>query len=155
MKFRRCHSKIWLPPNIKSMLLEFFETLPFVDVTNHAAIEMENDKNGIIPLPDKAELMESNVKLVEIYQKLENNQVIPQIQKIVLRVPSLSERFDYTYVVAREGFVVSAWSNDKNDNHRITEHFDYYYCPHKVKSKVKKQLLQDSKTFRRYRMQNV
>lgn len=51
---------------------------------------------------------------------------LARIQKLVIRVHNLSDVYDYTYVIAREGFVISNWVNDKNDNHRLTNDNNYY-----------------------------
>lgn len=103
--------------------------------THHAAEELFEDKkahkyNTPIPLPTHEELFNSENTLVEFYEVLDrNNQPTGRIQKAVIRIHNLHERLDYTYVVAREGFIVSAWANEKQDEHRLTVSESEYYKP--------------------------
>lgn len=120
------------------MLSEFISTFHGdVDLTYHAAEQMVDDKRGEIPLPTFEELLDNeNVKLVEFYEPLDRQGII---QKAVFRLSQLSENYDYSYVVARDGVVVTAWANDKNDIHRLTESKDVYISGPKdprLKSKV-------------------
>ena len=109
------------------MVLEFFQSLPKVDVTTHAAEQLLEDKRGVIPLPTKEELFDAANILVEVYEILDRGgEPTGKIQKAVIRIRGLSEKLDYTYVVAREGYVVSTWANSKSDKHRLTGKNEYY-----------------------------
>jgi hypothetical protein len=133
---RRYHYRVHMPDNLGEMLLEFMGQLKGdPNPTNHAAEQMLNDKRGIIPLPTKAELFNNNNTLVEAYEILENGQPTGRIQKLVIRVPTLSEKYDHTYVIARENFILTNWKNDKGDEHRLTEAIENYYQPEKKKNK--------------------
>lgn len=117
-KFNRYHDSIYFPENFSEMMLEFVQTLSDeIDLTNHAAEALYEDKRGSIPLPTKRELLDSDNKIVEFYERSDR---LGRIQKAVFRVGHLNEKYDYTYVVARGGVVVTAWANDKGDNHRLT-----------------------------------
>lgn len=121
-----------MPPYLSEMLKEFYEQLPYVDVTNHAADEFLKDKRGIIPLPTKLELFDPSNILVEVYEKLtELKKPLGIAQKLLIRTSNLSSKYDYAYVIAREGYIVSGWAIDKNDDHRLTESIDKYYKPGK------------------------
>lgn len=145
---RRYHYKLYLPENIGEMLLEFYGAVPFVDVTNHGAAELEKDKRGLIPLPSKEEMFSDENKLVEVYECLdENNNPTGVAQKIVVRIPYLSEKFDYTYVLAREGFIVSAWAIDKDDNHRLTESLNKYFIPEDRRQSILKKIKREQKNY--------
>lgn len=127
---RRYHHSIYFPDNTGLMCLEFFQQISDVDVTYHAAEQLMEDRRGIIPLPNKAELMHDTNTLVEIYETMNEYGVsLGKIQKMLIRVHNLSEEFDYSYVLAREGFIVSAWANDKGDTHRLTGSRNEYYQP--------------------------
>lgn len=122
-KFNRYHDSIYFPENFSEMIMEFIQTLSNeIDLTNHAAEALYEDKRGNIPLPTKKELLDTN-KIVEFYERTDR---LGRIQKAVFRVSHLSEKYDYTYVVARGGVVVTAWANDKNDNHRLTHALNEY-----------------------------
>lgn len=126
-RFRRYHYEVHFPKNLGEMVLEFYQSLPKVDVTTHAAEQLLEDKRGVIPLPTKAELFDASNTLVEIYEILDREgNPTGKLQKAVIRIKGLSEKLDYTYVVAREGFVVSTWSNSKTDKHRLTGKNEYY-----------------------------
>lgn len=138
----RYHHKIWLPNNISELLIEFFDQLGTVDLTTHASQELLNDKRGLIPLPTKEELMLAGNTLVEAYETDKG-----YLQKAVIRISELSPTYDYTYVVAREGFVVSAWANSKTDQHRLTKGFNKFYCPEELKESILNKLLQEEANF--------
>lgn len=125
--FRRYHFEIHFPTNIGEMMLEFYQALPKVDVTTHAAEQLLEDKRGVIPLPTKEELFDATNTLIEVYEVLDRDgNPTGKVQKAVIRIHGLSEKLDYTYVVAREGFVVSNWANSKTDKHRLTGKNEYY-----------------------------
>ena len=117
----RCyHNKIYLPENVGEMCAEFIGQVTDVDVTFHAAEQLMEDRRGIIPLPSREEIFHPGNTLVEVYEQLDGDDMpLGRIQKMLIRVHNLSEDFDYSYVLAREGFIVSAWANDKNDDHRL------------------------------------
>lgn len=119
-KLRRYHNKIHFPDNVAEMCLEFFSQINSVDVTYHAAEQLMEDPRGIIPLPTREEILHHSNTLVEFYEQVnEFDHPLGKIQKMLIRVHNLSEDYDYSYILAREGFIVSAWANDKNDDHRL------------------------------------
>lgn len=129
LNLRRYHNKIYFPENTANLCLEFFGQINDVDVTYHAAEQLMEDRRGIIPLPSRDELLHPTNTLVEFYEQInEYGESLNKIQKMLIRVHNLSEDFDYSYVLAREGFIVSAWANDKNDDHRLDSKSssDYY-----------------------------
>jgi hypothetical protein len=129
--FRRCHVDHWKPDYWASMVAGFVGELRSkeVDLTNHGAVELMEDKRGIIPLPTMEELLHQGNSLVEFYELCdESNKPLGTIQKAVIRVHNLDENLDYSYVIARDGFIVSAWANDKGDIHRL-KNTDLYYHP--------------------------
>lgn len=129
-KFRRYHQSIWFPSNTPELILEFFQQLPFkIGVTNHATDELFADKRTLIPLPSKKELLFLNNTLVEFYEIETNNQRTNIVQKVLIRIHNLNENFDFSYIVAREGFIVTAWANDKNDKHRLNKKLNEYWSP--------------------------
>jgi len=129
LNLRRYHNKIYFPESTAMMCLEFFGQIKDVDVTYHAAEQLMEDRRGIIPLPSREELLHNSNTLVEFYEVLDDYNA-PQgtIQKMLIRVHNLSETYDYSYVLAREGYIVSAWANDKTDDHRLDSRAsrDYY-----------------------------
>lgn len=129
-QLRRYHYKVYFPDNIAEMCLEFFSQFSDVDVTYHAAEQLLEDRRGIIPLPSREELLHETNTLVEFYEQIDTlGNRRNCIQKMVIRIHNLSDQYDYSYVVAREGFIVSAWANDKNDDHRLTSSIEHYYQP--------------------------
>lgn len=126
-QLNRYHSSIHFPKLFPEMVLEFIESfVGEIDLTNHAAEQMYADKRGRIPLPTKEELLDKDNKIFEFHERQDR---LGRIQKVHLRVGHLSEDYDYTYVVARGGVIVTAWANDKNDNHRLTESHSTYIQP--------------------------
>lgn len=130
------------------MLVEFFNQFDDVGVTYHGAEELIKDKRGVIPLPSKLELM--NSRLIEFYEIIENNKPIGVIQKVLLRISNLDQNhlYDYSYVISKEGLVVSAWANSKTDDHRIMASFYKYYCPPKFKYQKLMQITNDAKSYK-------
>lgn len=132
-KYRRYHNKIYFPENTAEMVIEFINQIDDIDVTNHAIEELNRDRRGVIPIPTKEEIFCSENTLVEFYERVdENDDRLNIIQKLVIRVHNLSDSFDYCYVLAREGFIVSAWANDKDDIHRLSHKAHFYYNPNQV-----------------------
>lgn len=130
LDLRRYHHKIHFPDNVSEMCVEFFNQLRHVGATHHALTQMKEDKRGVIPMPTKQQLLDSKNTLVEFYEVLNHKkQPTGLIQKMVIRCHNLSKEFDYSYVLAREGFIVSSWANDKGDDHRLTCKYNFYYQP--------------------------
>ena len=126
-KFNRYHCEVYFPENFPQMVLEFINTFKGdVDLTTHAAEQMYEDKRGQIPLPTNDELLNPGNKIIEIYERLDKP---GRIQKAVFRIGHLNENYDYSYVVARDGVIVTAWTNDKGDNHRLTNALNEYIQP--------------------------
>lgn len=125
---RRYHNKIYFPETTAIMCLEFFGQINDIDVTYHAAEQLMEDKRGIIPLPTREELLAHTNTLVEFYEQVnEFGEPLGKMQKALIRIHHLHELYDYCYVLAREGFIVSAWANDKGDDHRLNgKNHDYY-----------------------------
>lgn len=115
----RYHQQVYFPKDYPQMVLEFINTFEGdVDLTTHAAEEMYDDKRGRIPLPTFEEILDHDNLLIEFYERLDH---LGRIQKAAIRVKCLHEDYDYTYVIARGGVIVTAWTNDKDDQHRLTE----------------------------------
>ena len=131
---RRYHHKIYFPSNLQEMLIEFIGQIKDVDLTYHAAEQLMEDNRCIIPLPSRQEIFSDSNTLVEIYEQVNEFGVpLGRIQKVLLRVHNLDENYDFSYVLAREGYIVSAWANDKNDDHRLESKASReYYRPEEV-----------------------
>ncbi len=123
-ELNKYHSSIYFPEKFPEMVLEFIESfVGEIDLTNHAAEQMYSDKRGKIPLPTNEELLNRSNKIFEYHERRDR---LGRIQKAHFRIGHLSEDFDYTYVVARGGVIVTSWANDKGDNHRLTESHNIY-----------------------------
>src|SRR5664279_5393644 len=128
-KMRRYHYRVFFPENTAEMCLEFFNQLNYINVTYHAMYQMCDDPRSIIDLPNKSDLIDPTNLLVEFYENLDKiGNPMGVIQKVLLRVCHLNEQFDFTYLLAREGYIVSAWCSDKNDMNRLTKSLYQYYC---------------------------
>lgn len=128
----RYHYDIWFPDGIADMCLDFFEQFEELGTTYHSADQLIGDERGIIPMPTKEDLMHPTNSLVEVYERKLNGLATGVMQKALLRVHHFSDTYDYCYVVSREGFIVSAWTNDKSDIHRLIN--DHVYArPYSVK----------------------
>jgi hypothetical protein len=131
---RRYHYKIFFPENTPDMIVEFFGQFKIVQTTYHAAEQLIVDKRTIIPLPSKEDLLNHSNTLVEFYEILDDNSVCTgKIQKALIRTSSMDADFDFSYVISREGFMISAWATDRDDIHRLTDSANYYYCPEVLK----------------------
>lgn len=129
IEFNRYHHSVYFPEDYASMVLEFVNSFKGdVDLTSHAAEQMydKNDHRGPIPLPTNEELLEYSNKLVEFYERQDRT---GRIQKALIRVGGLSEKYDYSYIVARDGVIITAWANDKEDTHRLTQSLKEYVQP--------------------------
>lgn len=131
-RLRRYHYKVYLPENIGEMVAEFISAIGAKEIgqTNHASDERKIDKRGKIPPVTNAQLFHKDNILVECYELLTHNgRRMNKLQKIVIRIQNLSDKYDYSFVVAREGFIVTNWINDKGDDHRLTKTTNYYSPP--------------------------
>lgn len=129
---RRYHHKVFFDKNVGKMTCDFIEGLGSNDIgyTHHADKERYIDRRGVIPKATREILFYPGNTLVELYELLRKDGTpTARIQKLVIRVHHLSDKYDYTYVVAREGYVVSNWANDKGDDHRLLNSSDVYYSP--------------------------
>lgn len=134
-QMRRYHHRVYFGENVGPMTCEFIKQLGEKEIgfTNHAEAARFSDKRGEIPRVTRKELFHPSNTLVEFYEILhKDGKPSARIQKLVIRIHNLSNSFDYTYVLAREGYVVSAWANDKGDEHRLTHSEETYYHPIKV-----------------------
>ena len=126
IKQRRYHHLVYFPKNISELLLTFLKSFCNIDFTNHALEEMDNDKFGEIPKPSLMNILHPDNILVEYYEPIVNDVPSGYIQKILIRVVCLSKELDYSYLISREGYIVSAWANSKEDKHRLTNKNGYY-----------------------------
>lgn len=138
---RRYHFKIWFPEDIDTQVSEFFNQFDRIQLTNHAQLELTSDKRGDIPIPTKNDIMSGQV--IEVYQNL--NKMV--LQKVVIRVHDLNKNYDYTYVVAREGVIVSAWANSKTDIHRIVKSFNKFWAPENLRSAIRSYLKKEDRQY--------
>ena len=136
MQLRRYHYQIWFPDNTNKMTENFFEQFSDIDITYHAAEQLIEDRHGIIPLPSKSEMMNNENTLIEFYEILNDNKRTNILQKALIRIHNLDPKLDYSYVLAREGYVVSAWSQRKNDVQKLTKSLYEYYCPPDLKEQI-------------------
>lgn len=126
-ELKKYHSAVYFPENFPDMVLEFIGSFKGdIDLTHHAAEQMYEDKRGRIPLPTKEELLNNGNRIFEYHERTDRP---GRIQKAHFRVGHLNENYDYTYVVARDGVIVTAWANDKGDYHRLTESKEVYVQP--------------------------
>lgn len=149
-RLRRYHYKVWFPTDLCDMVKEFVTQLDGKEIgfTHHADKERLNDKRGIIPKVNKQDLLNNDNKIVEVYEILTNNgRRTNTIQKLVIRIVNIDDKYDYVFVLAREGFVVSCWINSKSDIHRITSSFSNYYCPPEIRKEVKNKIVEQEKNF--------
>lgn len=132
-QFNRYHQNVYFPEKFPEMMLEFVSLFNDSDVecTSHAASKMINEKNnprGRIPYPTSKELFDRSNRVIEYYELLDHP---GRIQKAVIRTGKLSEKYDYTYVVARDNTIITCWANDKGDDHRLTKSLLEYVQPPK------------------------
>lgn len=143
--FNRYHIDVYFPENFTELKEEFINTfVGDIDLTFHAAEQMFEDKRGQIPLPTNEELLDEQNQIVEFYERLDH---LGRIQKAVFRVTNLNETYDYTYVVARGGVIITTWANSKTDYHRLSESFDQYYCPPHLKPIIENKIKDRANNF--------
>lgn len=125
-KFNKYHTNIYFPPEFSELVVEFISTFnEEIELTAHAAEEMySNDKRGHIPLPTKDEIL--NADASQIFEFAERKDRLGRIQKAAFRLSHLSEKYDYSYVIARDGVIITSWANDKDDWHTLKESKDRY-----------------------------
>lgn len=123
----RYHYEIGFPRYVGDMCLDFFSQFEKVQTTFHSKNQFADDHRGVIPIPTRADLLTPQNTLVEIYEladKYDNPTKV--MQKALIRCHHMDNRRDYSYVVARDGFIISAWSNAKEDKHRLLKRSVYY-----------------------------
>jgi hypothetical protein len=149
---RRYHYRIWFPQDVGYMAADFFQQFDEVNLTNHAAEQLLIDKRGIIKLPTKEMLLHPTNTLVEFYEVLDRHDEPQSImQKAVIRVHNLDDKHDYSYVISREGYMISAWATDKSDHHRLTESAHLYWCPDHVRDDRLAAIRREAEEFERTR----
>lgn len=123
----RYHYDVGLPNYVGEMCLEFFGNFDKVQTTFHSANQLIDERNGFIPLPSRADLLHPKNTLVELYEQVDMRNKPAQImQKALIRVHHLNEQKDYSYVIARDGFLISAWANAKTDIHKLINRDVYF-----------------------------
>lgn len=139
---RRYHMDVFFPENTDEMKSEFFSQLEDdISLTSHALQEISSDRRGKITNPTKRDLMDQRAELIEFYEVLdEDNKPTGKMQKALIRVSHLDpkDQYDFTFIVAREGVVVTAWANDKSDRHRLTVSKYDYFDPNNDRKKLKR-----------------
>jgi hypothetical protein len=98
-----------LPEGIVPKLRSFMAALPQdLDLSYHAADEILADPLGMIPVPTAADLRDPENRLIEVYQDAAGS-----LTKLVIRRTHLRPGVSYTYVVGRDGTLVTAWANPR------------------------------------------
>lgn len=118
------HYSIHFPKDIEHLLSEFLQDLNSLALSYHATNQCISDRRGVIPFPSLLDLFGDNDNTIIEVCMFSNKR---SIQKLVVRVKTLSEKYDYSYVVSYDGCIVSAWCNDKTDEHRLNK--STYCCP--------------------------
>lgn len=153
---RRYHYKVFFPENTPHMVVDFFSQFTSIQTTYHAAEQLIVDKRTIIPLPSKEDLLTPTNTLVEFYEILdEAGNRTGKIQKALIRTSTMDDEFDFSYVISREGFMISAWATDKDDIHRLTESANYYWCPEELREARLRELASAAQEFERNRKLKV
>lgn len=126
-EFIRYHYQVGFPDYIGEMCTEFFSNFTEVNTTLHCANQLMDDTNGSIPFPSFNDIFNPENTLVEVYEKVGiSGRPTGLAQKVVIRVHHLDDKKDYSYVCARDGFLVSAWANSKTDIHRLKYKHIYF-----------------------------
>lgn len=126
-EFIRYHYQVMLPTYVGEMCLNFFENFEKVQTTYHSANQLIEEYKASIPLPTRADLMHPGNTLVELYEIVDKWGYPSKVmQKAVIRTHHLDSNRDFSYVVARDGFLISAWANAKTDIHRLLSRDVYY-----------------------------
>jgi len=130
------------------MIVDFFGQFTQIQTTYHAAEQLIVDKRTIIPLPTKEDILNSTNTLVEFYEILDDNgNRTNKIQKVLIRTSYMDDDYDFSYVISREGVMVSAWATDKDDIHRLTDSCQLYYCPPHLKDGKMKKIADEAAIF--------
>ena len=125
--FIRYHYELGLPGYVGDMCLEFFQNFDKIQTTFHSANQLIDERNGFIPLPTLADLLHPKNTLVELYELMDKYNMPAKImQKALIRVHHLDDHKDFSYVIARDGFLISAWANAKTDIHRLKNRDVYF-----------------------------
>lgn len=125
--FIRYHYELGFPKYVGEMCLEFFGNFEVVQTTFHSANQLIDEQKGYIPLPTRADLLHPKNTLVEIYENVDKYDMPAKLmQKSLIRVHHLDPNKDFSYVIARDGFLISAWANDKTDIHRLLNRDIYF-----------------------------
>jgi hypothetical protein len=127
INFIRYHYELGFPYYVGEMCLEFFESFKEIRMTYHSANQLIEEYKASIPLPTRADLLHPNNILVELYEITDKwDKPTKVIQKALIRTRHLDDKRDFSYVVARDGFLISAWANAKTDIHRLINREVYF-----------------------------
>ena len=125
--FIRYHYELGFPKYVGEMCLDFFGNFEKIQTTFHSANQLIDERNGFIPLPTRADMLNPRNTLVEIYEVVDKYDMPSKImQKALIRCHDLDAKKDFSYVIARDGFLISAWANDKTDIHRLLNRDIYF-----------------------------
>lgn len=106
--------------DIDNLIKNLPEHLDFTN-THYRAENLDRKK---IPI-DKQQVQRKDV----FEAKYENG----KIREIGVRLKNLDKEKDITYVIAKDGGVLTSWENNKNDHHRNLKDFNYSRDPNKGK----------------------
>lgn len=105
----RYHTSFGFPDGVLDELHDTVNSIQSLELSVHSIMAMLGDKKSIIPVPNVDVLLETENNLMEVY--VDNG----KIEKFLIRVKTMDDEFDYTYVITKDGMIVTCWTNDKND----------------------------------------
>ncbi len=117
----RYHKDVGFPDSYTDYVISFFRNFENVSLTIHSISEMADDKNTIIHMPVRADFTDVGAEVIELY--VEDDCV----EKMLIRTTSMSDKYDYSFVLSNDGALVSSWSNNKDDHHTLERSENVYF----------------------------
>lgn len=105
----RYHTSFGFPNGVLDALHEVVNNINELYLSVHSIVSMLGDKKSIVPVPNVEVLLEPENNLMEVY--VDDG----KIEKFLIRVKTIDAEFDYTYVITKDGMIVTCWANDKED----------------------------------------
>ena len=113
----RHHYQVYFEENFREDLKAFLNSINAVSYSHHAKLQTIQDRYGIIPVIKKDSLPSGTP--IEYYR------IDGILWKVVFKFTNFNSAFDYSYTIAKDGTVVTAWANEKSDNHSTLNHTIY------------------------------
>lgn len=121
------HYQIHFPKHLGDMVLDFFNNFEVVKSSIHCKNQLMDDRNMVMKVPTKDDLMNPRNTLVEVQEFVDSTGVgTKRMRRGLIRCHHMNPYWDCCYIVGADGYIITGWSNAKDDIHRLKSKHVYY-----------------------------